>query len=181
MVGFVGDFPASSYALDIPNHNSLFPGTDCFFPANKCVIQFRYSYTSLIRSQNVLLARRLTRTTFIRNVSVTKQKSKRLVIKEGTTSDVLKHRFAPFIKLSAILLSAREFNPKTCWRKPVVCRIFHAHNNKIVALDHFLTGIGTCILELCFLEINELSLCSNLDLTICFAIQETGMVRQATL
>lgn len=96
--GFLVNYSASSYVLDVLNHNEYFPCTHCSFMCRLKESVSRYSYYSAINSYNSSYTRGSTTTMVIRSISVYTSRGKPfLCFKEGTLSDFLNTGFPHFV------------------------------------------------------------------------------------
>lgn len=65
--------------------------------------------------------------------------------------------------------------------EPFVSGLFDAYRSSIVAPDHLLTGLAKNIVTLCFYLLPETELRSQVDLMICSALSENGLVAQSSV
>ena len=81
------------------------------------------------------------------------QRSKSIGMKEGDTFLILGKVMARLCKLLLPLLDYHSSIPVNHCGEKVLNSLSDANSNKIIALDHLLTGIGKCITDSCFHEI----------------------------
>jgi hypothetical protein len=140
VLGFVGDYPAVSHALDVLGHNSRAPCHLCFFVRQDRIGHGHlpyYGYTSEIQGKS---------TAFSRSVQIMHN----VRAKHPNTQDLAALGFKqtfniadfPLHKLSSALSSARGQVPVTYQNEPVVPAVFDPYRSSLVAPDHLLFGLA---------------------------------------
>lgn len=102
-------------------------------------------------------------------------------LKEGKIAGLLNPGFSLLCKLSLKLLNPYDDIPLDEVGRKVGSDLLGPYINKIVAPDHLFTGIGKCILEAFFMEINNEETRGKFDIYLCFALREIGIEGKTTL
>mgnify|MGYP003438799006 FL=1 len=145
VLGFIGDYPAVSHALDVLGHNSRAPCHLCCFVRQDRIGHGSlpyYGYTSEIHCKS---------TAFSRSV----QRMHNVRAEYPDTHDLLALGFKktfniadfPLHTLSSALSSARGQVPFTDQNEPVVPALFDPYRSSMVAPDHLLFGLAQDVLR----------------------------------
>jgi hypothetical protein len=145
VLGFIGDYPAVSHALDVLGHNSRAPCHLCSFLRQDRIgngALSYYGYTNEVHSKA---------TAFCRSV----QRMKSLRAEELSSQELTSLGFQPTFNaadyplhaLSDALCAARMHVPLTEGGLPVVPAVFDPYRSSMVAPDHLLFGLAQDVIR----------------------------------
>lgn len=182
VVGFVGDYSASSAVLDVMSHAAHTPCTHCTFrvlegPQKHTLSQ--YAHSSEIHSANTSFSRGLAKTRDLRTGSIGKDDSNLLGMNVGTFMDVHTPGLWPLLRLSEVL-STTSVSEVTNGN-PLRVELFDAYSRNVVAPDHLLTGLITNLVECCFDEVTSGSVRKRLEVTLLIGVRKVGVEGQRSL
>lgn len=152
VLGFVGDYPASSSVVDVSGHTSICPCTHCTFVREKHDGKATYVQTTSITSSNASYRRVQSRTAAVRANNFSDEQRKLLGLKDIEDSDINKPGVCPLLKF------ASEFNKhrRSDDRPPKL----ETHDKdgyalNIIAPDHLITGLLKGVLSATFLQLEN--------------------------
>jgi hypothetical protein len=145
VLGFIGDYPAVTHALDVLGHNSRAPCHLCCFVRQDRIGHGNlpyYGYTSEIHSKSTAFSRSVQRMHNVRAEQPNAQDLAALGFKK--TFNIADF---PLHTLSSALSSARGQVPVNDQNEPVVPAIFDPYRSSMVAPDHLLFGLAQDVLR----------------------------------
>lgn len=177
--GFIGDYPASSAAVDLKGHTASVPCTHCIFPRQVLMGSSMYSYSTVFHSGHSAFRRSQKRAFSVRSFGLSKSLAKNLGMKFFDSTDKEQSGKHPLIKL------ADSFN-LTIASDNSLSDILDLHpldgyDLNIVAPEHLLTGLFKGILCLCFIHLPEDEIRQKLSILIRAQVLEHGFQTQSTL
>jgi hypothetical protein len=159
-LGYIGDYPAVTAALDVLGHNTRAPCHLCSFVRQDRIgagsLNY-YGYTSSVHSRATSFCRWIDRTRSVRAVGNSQDLS--LL---GFKPDFDEKNY-PLHALSVALRAARDNIPITSCGLPVVLGLFDPYRSAIVAPDHLLFGMAQDVLRAMLKHSKGLSNCGYTD------------------
>lgn len=159
VMGFVGDYPASSAVVDVKGHTALAPCTHCTTPKNRSEESSTFAYTTTFHSAHNAFRRTQLRSTSMHSLGLSSVVAKCLGMKIHESSDVHERGKCPLLKF------AQNYNE----RVRTVSGSSHLRHDSldgydlnIIAPDHLVTGLFKGILTLCFIQMETDDLRSRL-------------------
>jgi hypothetical protein len=145
VIGFIGDYPAITHALDTLGHNACAPCHLCVFQRDEGIETggSRYGYTTDAHARSSAFVRTLARVQAARDGKGRGAEEGRfremrvLGLKQNTAELPL-----PLHRLSEALRLARDRVPLTEHGVPVVPALFDPYQSCFVAPDHLLSGLA---------------------------------------
>jgi hypothetical protein len=152
VLGFIGDYPAVSHALDVLGHNSRAPCHLCCFVRQDRIGHGNlpyYGHTAEIHSKSTAFSRSVPRMHNVRAENSNTHDLAALGFKKAfNIADY------PLHALSSALSEARGQVPVTDQNEPVVPAVFDPYRSSLVAPDHLLFGLTQDVLR------STIALCS---------------------
>jgi hypothetical protein len=145
VLGFIGDYPAISHALDVLGHNSRAPCHLCCFVRQDRIGHGHlpyYGHTAEIHSKSTAFIRSVQRMHNVRSEDSNIHDLAVLGFKKTFNVDDY-----PLHALSSALSAARDQVPFTDHNEPVVPAIFDPYRSSLVAPDHLLFGLAQDVLR----------------------------------
>ena len=175
VVGFIGDYPASSAVADVMGHTARAPCTFCTFRR----LQYndasgsRFGYTTKVHARNSTFLRHGERQRSLRSSEISDEDATRLGMIPNSR---FMERNCPLVQVS---LDARKRESSlTEHGNPVVPCIFDAYRSNVIAPDHLLTGLSKDILNAVFKTVPSKEHQKILDVSICAALRDNGLLTQ---
>lgn len=179
ITGFVGDYPASSAAIDVKGHTSSTPCTHCTFPRQVLMGSSMYAYATVFHSGHSAYRRSQKRSFSVRAFGLSKTVAKNLGMKVYDSSDNCLKGKRPLLNLAdsfnaAISSSNRHEDNLDLHR-------FDGYDANIIAPEHLITGLFKGLLTLCFIHIPDDESRHKLTILIRAQVLEHGFQTQSTL
>ena len=184
VVGFVGDYPASSATLDTMTHAAAAPCTVCSFrkfdgPSKDRVSA--YAYTSDVHSATAAFSRGFLKTSAVRNAHIGDMDCNYMGMNPGNGDSIQSPGLWPLLRLSAAISGSTSRSTLEQEKHPLQGYTFDAYCSSIVAPDHLITGLITNLLDACFDDIRTPEDLRRLDLALRDALNIVGVVGQRCL
>ena len=152
IMGFIGDYPASSAVVDLKGHTATAPCTLCGFVFNKALDMSVYAYTTSITSCNTAYRRTLAKTESLRELGLSKSDHKCIGTSILEDDDFTKSHACPLLKFAVLYNKALEQYdgslPFGLFRKD-------GYTLNLVAPDHLITGLIKGVLTIIFMQLSE--------------------------
>ena len=177
LVGFIGDYPETSHALDILGHNSTCPCHLCSFkrysgdPSSGSM----YASCTTVHSCDSSFLRCGPRTLALRESVLSTTQAIAIGMK-GTIESTKKSPL--FAKYASLQKASKDKIPKTADGKPVLSPAFDPYRSSMVAPDHLLAGIAKNVLTTCFMLLPKESYQNLADKMICESLRSNQLVNQ---
>lgn len=154
MLGFLGDYPASSAVVDVSGHQANAPCTHCSFHVSKNFGQSRYSFTTSATSGSSTHRRTQIRMRTIRKVRLNNKQRKLMGVKLFQEHHETKSGMSPLLKFADLYNDAVEklrVGPKL----KMINHLKDGYAANIIAPDHLITGLFSGILLCTFMYITD--------------------------
>ena len=180
VMGYLGDYPASSSVIDVGGHTSNAPCTHCSFHVSRDFLSSKYAFTTSVHSCNTSYRRTQHRMSSIRKIRLKKDHRKLLGLKLFRGSNVNNLNQAPLLKLAELynnaltLLSSDPLPPFQLHPKD-------GYSLNVVAPDHLITGLFTGILTCTFLHIDDDTKSGQLDTLLRESLSLFGFQSQSRI
>ena len=178
IMGFIGDYPASSAVVDLKGHNATSPCTHCGFTFNKCTGMSVYSYTTSIHSCSTAHRRTQERTTSIRQAGLMDFQLKVLGLSSLDTSDFINPSSCPLLRFASVHNEALRTS-----HRAQHLRVFpkDGYALNLVAPDHLLTGLFKGVLTIAFMQLPDDEARDKLQICLRSSLSEYGFQSQSAL
>lgn len=180
VIGYVGDYQASSAVVDVMAVGALAPCTVCSFMLNSLRVGARgsrFAFTVHVHSAHSSFSRSLQRQLALRRSGLSEDEFRFLGMNDGTDNDILQPGLWPFTKLCLRLQSIGSGDNDVASMVDVLrdVRKLDPYVNNIVAPDHLLTGLMANVLDCCFSDIGDQQTCMELSRRICVGLRRVGV------
>lgn len=150
IMGFIGDYPASSGVLDLKGHNATAPCTHCGFTFTKSPGSSMYAYTTSISSCHTAFRRSQWRSQSIRQAGLSSFQEKCLGLSVLDSNDIRTSTSFPLLKLACVHNDTLRSNTHS---SPVELYVKDGYDLNLIAPDHLLTGLFKGILLIIFIQL----------------------------
>lgn len=155
ILGFVGDYPASTAVVDLKGHNALSPCTVCGFTINNSPWLTTYAFTTSITSRHSAYRRTQQRSLSLREVGLTADQGKVLGMSSLKIDEVTNTDQCPLIRF-ACKHNEQMKDSDVAPGLPSCKKDGYALN--LIAPDHMFTGLFKGLITIVFLQLpNELA------------------------
>ena len=179
VIGFIGDYPASSSIVDAMSHAASSPCTHCSFrvlegPGKE--FKSIYGYSTTIHSATTSFSRGRMKTLSLRRAGIDDADCTLLGMNTGNVEDIDVPGRWPLLRLSDQICSVLPSNVALSERgSPVLQPCFDAYTRNFVAPDHLITGLITNLMEACLHQLEGTGIAKRFELTLRLALHEVGV------
>lgn len=177
VMGFIGDYPASSSVVDLKGHNATAPCTQCGFTFNNSPDMSRFAYSTSIHSSHSSYRRSQRRTEDIRATGFSSHDQKNLGMSSIDAEQFLSSGSCPLLHF------ASSYNGKlkaiNASDGPAVNRYeMDGYDLNLIAPDHLITGLFKGVLTIIFLQLNSASDRDRVQICLRASLCEHGFQSQ---
>ena len=177
VVGFIGDYPASSSVTDVIGHTGRSPCTHCSFRRlhREEAQGSRFGYTTNIHAENSAFLRSAERHKSLRDAGIDSEDATKLGLSQSSIHDVEHWQMN---HLSTALQRQRYRTQMSDKGKPVVTGKLDPYRSNFIAPDHLLTSLAKNVLNTVFQSLHDADLQNRVDLYICAALRRNVLLPQ---
>lgn len=178
IMGFIGDYPASSAVVDLKGHNATAPCTHCGFTFNKSPGMPIYAFTTSVTSRNTAYRRTQERTASIREVGLTKNQATILGMSDLQKEDVFRTSACPLLKFAS---SYNEASKRNDHPPGFTALSKDGYTLNLIAPDHLITGLFKGLLTITFIQLPDNTARDKLQICLRSSLSEFGFQSQFVL
>ncbi len=177
VVGFIGDYPASSSVTDVIGHTGRSP---CTHRSSRRLHReeaegSRFGYTTNIHAENSAFLRSAERHKSLRDAGIDSEDATKLGLSQSSIHDVEHWQMN---HLSTALQRQRYRTQMSDKGKPVVTGKLDPYRSNFIAPDHLLTSLAKNVLNTVFQSLHDADLQNRVDLYICAALRRNVLLPQ---
>ena len=178
IMGFIGDYPASSGVVDLRGHNAIAPCTVCGFTYNNDNVHSKYASTTSVHSRNSSYRRTQSRTESVRAAGITKMDCKCIGMSFSSSDNYLQSSACPLLNLAARCNSHLQTSSDV----PDFSSFkMDGYQLNIVAPDHLISGLFKGVLTIVFIQLTKEDIRDNLQILLRSALSTFGFQSQSVL
>ncbi len=178
VMGFIGDYPASSAVVDLKGHNATAPCTHCGFTFNKSTGVSTFAYITSITSCNTAYRRSQSRTESIREAGLSDYQHKFLGMSVIDQKDFRNCDACPLLKFASVHNEA--LSNHVC-ALPFETFDKDGYTLNLVAPDHLITGLFKGVLLIIFMQLPDDDARDRLQICLKSSLAEFGFQSQSVL
>ena len=176
IVGFIGDYPASSAVVDLKGHTATAPCTHCGFVFNKSSGSSVYAYTTSVSCCNSAFRRSQARTDSLRSLGLSTFHHKCLGMSEINSAQYINSGTCPLLKFASVYNTSLQ-NDEISAHFQLFRRDGYSLN--LVAPDHLLSGLFKGVLTIVFIQLPGNDERSKVEVCLKAALKEFGFQSQS--
>lgn len=178
IMGFVGDYPASSAVVDLKGHNATAPCTHCGFTFNKSTGMSTFAYSTSITSNNNAYMRTQQRTESLRSLNLSDHHHKCLGTSVIEYDDLINSNSCPLLKLASkhneSVSTEISISPYPLFKKD-------GYFLNVIAPDHLVSGLFKGILTVVFIQLTDNTNRDKLQMYLRKLLSDYGFQTQSVL
>lgn len=178
VLGFTGDYPASTSVVDLKGHNAMAPCTKCGFTFNSFSDKSKYAFTTSVTSRNSAYRRSQDRANSLRNLKLDNKHNKLLGLSNWESGNLLSPGRSPLLKFAALYNEKR--NTENLSHPHALCKL-DGYSLNLIAPDHLLSGLFKGILFITFQQLADDNARDRLQISLKATLSEYGYQSQKVL
>ena len=182
IMGFIGDYPASSSVVDLKGHNATAPCTSCGFTFNKSDDSSTYAYSTSIHSCHTSYRRTQQRTESIRAAGLSADDGKHLGMSDLDYTHFLDSGSCPLLNFAS-KHNEKLRNISTNGDSNLSVQMYEkdGYDMNLIAPDHLITGLFKGVLLIVFMQLKSKHDRDRVQLYLRASLSEHGFQSQSLL